>query len=105
MDAAGLRQMAIPTYIIVGAGDTTTPPKENAGFAAKYISHARLDVLPGQVGHEIFDNECDQLGRDNYPEACVDAPGVDRARLHEYIGNAALRFFDANLGVRRQSPN
>ncbi len=105
MDEAGLRQMAIPTYIIVGAGDTTTPAKENAEFAAKYIPHARLDVLPGPVSHEIFDNECDQVGRDNYPEACIDAPGVDRAKLHKYIGNAALKFFDTNLGVHRQGPN
>jgi predicted dienelactone hydrolase len=105
MDEAGLRQMAIPAYIIVGAGDTTTPPKENAEFAAKYIPHAQLDVLPGPVGHEIFGNECDQVGRDNYPEACTDAPGVDRAKLHEYIGNAAVRFFDTNLNVRRQGPN
>ncbi len=105
MDEAGLRQMAIPAYIIVGASDTTTPPKENAEFAAKYIPHAQIDVLPGPVGHEIFGNECDQVGRDNFPEACVDAPGVDRANLHEYIGSAALKFFDANLGVRRRMPN
>ncbi|HEX5327550.1 MAG TPA: hypothetical protein VFW75_12840 [Acetobacteraceae bacterium] len=105
MDAAGLRQMAVPAYIIVGAGDTTTAPKENAEFAANYIPHAQLDVLPGPVGHEIFVNECDQLGRDNYPEACIDAPGVDRARLHEYIGEVALKFFDTNLAVRRQKPD
>jgi predicted dienelactone hydrolase len=105
MDEAGLRQVTIPTYLIVGAGDTTTPLKDNAEFAAKYIPHAQLDVLPGQVNHEIFDNECDQLGRDNYPESCVDAPGVDRVKLHEYIGNAALKFFDTNLKVRRLSPN
>jgi predicted dienelactone hydrolase len=67
MDEGGLRQMAIPTYLIVGAGDTTTPSDENAGFAAKYIAHAQLDVLPGPVSHEIFGNECDQIGRDNYP--------------------------------------
>ena len=105
MDEAGLRQVKIPTYIIVGSGDTTTPPKENAEFAAKYIPHAQLDVLPGPVGHEIFDNECDQTGRDNFPQACIDAPGVDRAKLHEDIGNAALKFFDTNLRVRRSSPN
>jgi predicted dienelactone hydrolase len=103
MDAAGLRQATIPMYLIVGAGDTTTPPEDNAEFAAKYIPHAQIDVLPGQVNHEIFDNECDQLGRDNYPEACVDAPGVDRPKLHEHIGNAALEFFDTNLNVRRQN--
>ena len=56
MDEAGLRQMAIPAYIIVGAADTATPPKENAEFAAKYIPHAQLDILPGKVGHEIFGN-------------------------------------------------
>jgi predicted dienelactone hydrolase len=105
MDEAGLRQMAIPSYIIVGAGDTTTPPKDNAEFAAKSMPRAQLDVLPGPVGHEIFGNECDQVGRDNFPETCVDAPGVDRAKLHTYIGAAALKFFDANLGVRRQTPN
>jgi predicted dienelactone hydrolase len=105
MDEAGLRQMKIPTYIVVGSGDTTTPPKENAEFAAKYIPHAQLDVLAGPVGHEIFDNECDQTGRDNFPKACIDAPGVDRAKLHEDIGNAALKFFDTNLRVRRRSPN
>jgi predicted dienelactone hydrolase len=105
MDEAGLRQVKIPSYIIVGSGDTTTPPKENAEFAAKYIPHAQLDVLPGPDGHEIFDNECDQTGRDNFPEGCIDAPGVDRAKLHEDIGNAALKFLDTNLRVRRRSPD
>jgi predicted dienelactone hydrolase len=101
MDEAGLRQMAIPAYIIVGAGDTTTPSEGNAAFAAKYIPHAQLDVLPGPIGHEIFDNECDQIGRDNFPEACNHAPGVDRVKLHAHIGNAALRFFDSNLRTDR----
>lgn len=101
MDAAGLGRMAIPAYLIVGAGDTTTPVADNAGFAARYIPRAQLDVLPGPVNHEIFDNECDQIARDNYPEACLDAPGVDRARLHAYIGQVAVRFFDANLAARK----
>jgi predicted dienelactone hydrolase len=30
MDEAGLRQLNVPTYIIVGASDTQTPPKDNA---------------------------------------------------------------------------
>lgn len=102
MDEAGLRKMAIPAYLIVGADDTATPPEENAEFAAKSIPHAELDILPGPVGHEIFGNECDALGRDNFPDACIDAPGVDRAKLHEHIGGAAVRFFDVNLNTRRQ---
>jgi predicted dienelactone hydrolase len=105
MDEAGLAQMKIPAYLIVGAADSTTPAKENAEFAAKYVPQAKLDVLPGQVNHEIFTNECDALGRDNYPETCNDAPGVDRAKLHNYIGSVALKFFDTKLGVQRRSPN
>jgi predicted dienelactone hydrolase len=99
MDEAGLRQLTIPTYIIVGARDTQTPPKENAEFAARFIPHVQLDVLPGLVDHEIFVNECDALGRDTWPEACIDAPGIDRGKLHAQIGDAAVKFFDANLGV------
>ena len=102
MDADGLGRMAIPAYIVVGEGDTTTPPAENAAFAAEHIPDAVLDVLPGPVGHEIFDNECDQVGLDNYPSACVDAPGVDRTALHRHIGDAAVGFFDTHLGVQRQ---
>jgi hypothetical protein len=62
-------------------------------------------VLPGLVDHEIFVNECDALGGDMWPEACIDAPGIDRNKLHNYIGNAALKFFDADLGLRRRSAN
>ena len=105
MDEAGLRQLAIPTYIIVGARDTQAPAKENSEFAAKFIPHVQLDVLPGLVDHEIFVNECDALGRDTWPEACIDAPGIDRSKLHKYIGSTAVKFFDFNLGVKRESAN
>jgi len=91
----------VPAYLIVGAADTQTPPAENAAFAAKYIPRAELNIIPGRVDHEIFTNECDQEGKDNFPESCIDAPGVDRHQLHEMIGAAALTFFDRNLDVQR----
>jgi predicted dienelactone hydrolase len=98
MDEAGLSELKIPTYIIVGARDTQTPPKDNAAFAAKYIPQAELNILPGNVDHEIFVNECDQDGKDEFPEACIDGPDVDRHSLHATIGRAALTFFDNHLG-------
>jgi predicted dienelactone hydrolase len=97
MDEAGLRELRIPTYITVGAGDTQTPPKDNAEFAAQFIPNAELHVIPGKIDHEIFVNECEDEGRDEFPEACVDAPGVDRAKIHAEVGDAALKFFDAHL--------
>jgi predicted dienelactone hydrolase len=101
MDETGLRELGLPTYITVGAGDTQAPPKDNAEFAAKYIPHAELDVIPGRVDHDIFVNECNEDGKNEFPQACVDAAGVDRATIHQSVGNAAVKFFDAGLNVRR----
>lgn len=98
MDEEGLKQLDVPAYITVGEGDTQTPPKENSEFAAKHIPHSELVVIPGAVDHEIFVNECDEEGKNEFPEACKDAPGVDRAAIHGDVGKAALRFFGANLG-------
>lgn len=103
MDEEGLRQLKLPTYIIVGSIDTQAPVKENAEFAAKHIPNATLEVIPGPVDHEIFVNECNKLGKDAFPEACVDAPGVDRAKLHEAIGQTALKFFDKNMPAKEAS--
>lgn len=99
MDADGLRHLSVPTYLLSGAEDKQVPPKEDAEFAAKYIPNAKLWVIPGPVGHEIFTNECNEEGRDETPEGCIDAPGVDRAKLHEAIGAAALKFFGGSLHV------
>jgi predicted dienelactone hydrolase len=101
MDEAGLRRLAVPTYITVGAGDTQAPPKENAEFAARHIPHAELYVIPGRVDHDIFINECNEDGRNEFPQACIDAPGVDRGKIHALIGDAALKFYDASLNVPR----
>ncbi|MDC8980953.1 lipoprotein signal peptide [Mycobacterium marinum] len=97
MDADGLHQLRVPTYIIVGAHDAQTPPGDNAEFAAANVPGAQLNVLPGKVGHEIFLNECNQLGREQFPEACIDDPSVDRHLLHAEISSAATTFFDTQL--------
>ncbi len=97
MDEAGLAALAIPIYITVGARDTQTPPADNAEFAAKYIPDVELTIIPGNVDHEIFVNECDDEGRDEFPEACIDAAGVDRHAIHQSVGDAALSFFGEHL--------
>jgi predicted dienelactone hydrolase len=99
MDAAGLRQLTVPTYITVGAGDTQAPPKDNAEFAAQHIAHAELEVIPGHVDHDIFVNECNEEGKNEFPQACIDAPGVDRHSIHARTGEAAVKFFDKALNV------
>jgi predicted dienelactone hydrolase len=101
MDPAGLRQLTVPAYITVGAADTQAPPKDNAEFAAQHIAHAELEVIPGRVDHDIFVNECNDEGKNEFPQACIDAPGVDRHSIHARIGEAAVKFFDKALNVPR----
>jgi predicted dienelactone hydrolase len=101
MDEAGLRQLKVPAYITVGAADAQAPPADNAAFAARYAERAELHVIPGRVDHDIFVNECSEPGRNEFPQACIDAPGVDRGSIHAQIGQAAVRFFDASLNVPR----
>jgi predicted dienelactone hydrolase len=74
MDEAGLGQMTIPAYVTVGARDMQTPAQENAAFAAANIPNAKLVIIPGLVDHEIFVNECDDEGRDEFPEAASMPP-------------------------------
>ena len=99
MDEPGLRALTVPTFITVGAGDTVTPPADNAEFAAKYVPHSTLLVLPGRAGHNVYVNECDAEAKAELPEMCADEPGVDRAAIHARVGAAALRFFNASLAV------
>jgi predicted dienelactone hydrolase len=101
MDAAGLQQLQVPTYITVGAGDTQAPPRDNAEFAARHVPRAELYVIPGRVDHDIFVNECNDDGKNEFPQACIDAPGVDRGRIHALIAEEALRFFGASLNIPR----
>jgi predicted dienelactone hydrolase len=93
MDAAGLSKVRIPVSIMVGASDSQTPPAANGAFAAHHIPGAQLWIIPGAVDHEIFTNECDAEGRDEFPEACIDKPGVDRHAIHGEIAARALAFF------------
>jgi predicted dienelactone hydrolase len=101
MDAAGLQQLQVPTYITVGAGDTQAPPRDNAEFAARHVPRAELYVIPGRVDHDIFVNECNDDGKNEFPQACIDAPGVDRGRIHALIAEEAFRFFNAGLNIPR----
>ncbi len=96
-DKEGLRELRIPTYLIVGEGDSLVPVKDNAGFVAKYAARAKLTIIPGPVGHEIFLNECDEEGKAEFPEACRDDPSVNRAKVHQMIAAEAIKFFNSHL--------
>jgi hypothetical protein len=78
---------------------TSTSPFSRAGRTrASPRCTAARPRASGPVDHEIFVNECDDEGKDEFPEACRDAAGVDRAAIHDAVGKATLKFFGTNLG-------
>jgi len=92
-----LRSVSVPTLIIVGDQDTTTPPGSNANRAAGLIPGSRLDTLPG-VGHYTFMAECGIMGRFVASSVCVEQEGVSREDTHRQVAQETLAFFDATLG-------
>jgi len=73
----------------------TTPSSPRSTFPMR----ARCDPRPRRPRH--LRQRCNEDGKNEFPQACVDAAGVDRATIHERVGNAAVKFFDAGLNVRR----
>ena len=59
MDEAGLRQLAVTTYITVGAADSQTPPEDNAVpgscIDAPGIDRAAIHRTVGAAAQKVFD--------------------------------------------------
>ena len=97
MDEAGLRQLDVPAYITVGATPRRLRPRTPSSRRNTFrtpsssLSQARSTMRSSSMNATA---KC----KDEFPEACKDATGVDRAAIHDSVGNAALKFFGTALG-------
>jgi predicted dienelactone hydrolase len=92
-----LAAIKIPVAIVAGEGDPIVPVGENARHYAAAIPDAELTVFPGAVAHYTFLDLCTPAGREAHPALCVDAPGIDRAAIHQATAGMASKFFGASL--------
>jgi len=92
-----LAAIAIPVALVAATDDAVVQADLNAKFIAANIPHAQLTLLPGGVGHYTFLDVCTPAGRDALAQLCVDAPGVDRAAVHDAVIALATGFFAAHL--------
>jgi predicted dienelactone hydrolase len=90
---AGLNQIRIPTFIVVGQGDKVTPAFTNAQRYARFIKGAKLTVLPGEIGHYTFLADCNAHGK-SILDICRDAASIDRAHVHQQVAQLAFEFFE-----------
>jgi predicted dienelactone hydrolase len=91
-----LRDIAVPVAIVAGMNDRIAPVGPNARSLAQLTPRATLSLLPG-VGHYTFLASCTAVGARAQPQLCADAPGVDRAVVHQRTIDAARQFFEQAL--------
>jgi predicted dienelactone hydrolase len=94
---ASLDKISIPVEIVAGANDQNVPIASSAKYFAAHIPGSKLIIFPGGVGHYVFLDTCTDQALKSLPILCVDAPGVDRAGIHDKASRLALGFFAENL--------
>jgi predicted dienelactone hydrolase len=88
-----LKKVAVPVDIVVGDADPIAQPATNAQAYAAALPHASLTILPGGVTHYTFLSPCGPAGFETLAVLCRDAPGIDRAAIHDQVAERAARFF------------
>lgn len=95
---AGLAEVSVPTMIIVGSGDQTTPGETNAFPAYEHIASAnKVLVVLENADHFIFVEQCtDAAVQFGFFAYCSDAVW-DMQRAHDLITHFATAFLLSTL--------
>lgn len=89
-DEKSIGSIEAPIQIVVGGADAVVPA---AIWLRERLRGSTLDMLAPDVGHYVFLPEATEAGRHAEPNICRDAPGVDRAAIHEQVARAAVELF------------
>lgn len=100
LNGDSLGKIGVPVKIVVGSRDDQAVPKENAIPVAGRIPGAELAIVEG-AGHYTFLCEGSFKGKLVDSMHLADPSGVDRAKIHERVGNEACEFFDKSMGKAR----
>jgi len=97
-DLTSLQNISVPVYIVVADVDKTVPHESSANILVSKIKQAVITFIPGQASHYVFLNEVSKGGKLLLDKkVALDPPTVDRAKIHEEIGSAAVNFFNEHL--------
>lgn len=97
-DAKSLECIREPIYIVAPEGDQIVPLETSPKLLAKTVQRAIYNLIPGAANHYIFLNEVTKGGKMILDKALAfDPPNVDRKKVHEELGVAAVLFFKDHL--------
>ncbi|MBS1529989.1 MAG: dienelactone hydrolase [Bacteroidetes bacterium] len=86
-----------PLYIVGAESDSIAPYKTNALHYHELIPKSHYFLVKGKVGHYVFLGEAAEPVKKQGPVYFVDDPSVNRHKVHEEVGQIAVRFFKQNL--------
>lgn len=101
ISAESLEKISVPVKIVAGEHDDQSVPEVNAIPVAKMIPRAKLLIIP-KIEHYTFLSEGNLLGGILARKYVKDPQGIDRAEIHEAVGDDAAAFFDSSLDFTRR---
>lgn len=97
-DMGSLQSISVPVHIVASEGDKTTPIENSAKLLASKIKKAAFTLIPGSANHYVYLNEVTKAGKMLLDKRlALDPPNVNRAQIHEEIGQSAVAFFNRYL--------
>jgi predicted dienelactone hydrolase len=88
-----LSRVTLPVRIVASKPGDFLPFDPHAARVARLLPSASLTTLERGEGHFVFLAECDLPIEVMGLPLCSDAPGVDRARVHQALAELATEFF------------
>ena len=92
-----LENVTAPVQLWRAENDTITPNKTHADIVRAELPQPPEDRLVPHAGHFSFLAPCNDELAKLAPEICLDAPGFDRAAVHQDMNKALVAFFKAQL--------
>ncbi len=103
-DKAGLKHVKVPVRLYAAAKDEVLPVADHAAHVRASLPTPPEYTLIPRAGHYVFLAPCTPESAEQAQELCMDAPGVDREKLHRELAADAERFFSRTLAPPAPSP-
>lgn len=96
-DENSLKSVNAPVFLYIAEKDTVLTPSENGLRIRPLLPNLYEFAEVPEAGHYVFLPPCSVGMAKDVPLICSDAPGIDRAKIHEKVNADAVRFFDAQF--------
>ena len=92
-----LALISVPVYLYAAANDHILPPNDNVHYLKENLKSSVIVKIIPDAGHFVFLSPCSEALINEFPDLCIDPPGIDRTDVHEKLIRDIVNFFDNSL--------